>query len=287
AIGLEEHWRDSRINAARKGEDRVELTTLNVTRLRIDCPWPKPPTAEVTVAVDGQTVKLEAGAWQVGVVLEKEGKTWRQGADADEPPTKLAKTPGLQGPIDDAFVEPFLVVRPTGKSPHPAVERWVASEQARFKERWRLLFRGEILEVDDRDVTDEQLSKYNILIWGDPASNKLLGRMANKLPIAWDTQRIRVGDNSWPADSHALAMVYPNPLPAGVGRYVVLNSGMTFREADDRTNSLQNPKLPDWAVFDLATPPNSQAAGRVADAGFFDEDWKYQSARTIPGAPTK
>jgi hypothetical protein len=48
-------------------------------------------------------------------------------------------------------------------------------------------------------------------------------------------------------------MIYPSPF--GAGRYVLLNSGTTFREAHDTTNSMQNPKLPDWAVVDAAAAP--------------------------------
>ncbi|WP_156345567.1 hypothetical protein [Verrucomicrobium spinosum] len=54
----------------------------------------------------------------------------------------------------------------------------------------------------------------------------------------------------------------------------MINSGLTFREAHDRTNSLQNPKLPDWAVIDITTPPDAERAGNVVDAGFFDASWK-------------
>jgi len=287
ALGLEEHWRDSRIDAVRKGTDRVEITTRNVTQLRMHRPWPKPPNAVMTIVIDGQTVKADPEQFGGGIVFEKAGPTWRLGPASVEPAKNIAKTHGLQGPIDDAFVEPFLIVRPTGKSAHAAVDKWVQSEMARFRERWRLLFRGEIREVDDVDVTDDQLAKYNVLVWGDPSSNKLLARIADKLPLAWDAQTIRAGDHSWPAESHALAMIYPNPLATGPARYVVINSGLTFREADDRTNSLQNPKLPDWAVLDLATPPDAHTAGRVADAGFFDEAWKYKASRDIPGASAR
>ena len=71
-------------------------------------------------------------------------------------------------------------------------------------------------------------------------------------------------------------MIYPNPLNSD--RYVVINSGLTFRENHDRTNSLQNPKLPDWAVLDLSTPPDGTAAGKVVDAGFFDESWTIKAS---------
>ena len=67
-------------------------------------------------------------------------------------------------------------------------------------------------------------------------------------------------------------MIYPNPL--NPNRYVVLNSGFTFREYDYLNNARQTPKLPDMAMIDISVPPNSRAPGRVAAAGFFDEWWK-------------
>jgi pimeloyl-ACP methyl ester carboxylesterase len=282
-LGLGEHWRDARVDVRRSGMDRVEITTANVTGLRVSCPWPQSPTGPTTVIIDARPIRVDAAAWTQGVALRKTSAGWRLASDASNPESGLAKSPGLQGPIDDAFVEPFLVVRPTGRAAHPAVERWVAEEQARFVERWRTLFRGQVREVDDKNVTDDQMAKYNLLLWGDPSSNTVLARVVDRLPLAWDATSIRAPGVTWPSESHVLAMIYPNPLPSGRGRYVVLNSGMTFREAHDRTNSLQNPKLPDWAVFDLSVPPSDRSAGRVADAGFFDETWQYKSARSIPG----
>jgi hypothetical protein len=36
----------------------------------------------------------------------------------------------------------------------------------------------------------------------------------------------------------------------------------------------QVPRLPDFAVVAVDTPPTSRAPGRIVQAGFFDEDWK-------------
>ena len=69
-------------------------------------------------------------------------------------------------------------------------------------------------------------------------------------------------------------MIYPNPLNGN--RYVVLNSGFTFRQADHKTNSRQVAKLPDYAVIDLTTPPDDKTPGAIPAAGFFDEHWKLQ-----------
>lgn len=39
-------------------------------------------------------------------------------------------------------------------------------------------------------------------------------------------------------------------------------------------NALQTPKLPDWSIMDLRTPPGPRWPGKVVKAGFFDENWK-------------
>ena len=49
-----------------------------------------------------------------------------------------------------------------------------------------------------------------------------------------------------------------------------------FREAHDKTNSLQNPKLPDWAILDITQPPNDESAGKVVAADFFNERWQVK-----------
>ncbi|MCA9088084.1 MAG: hypothetical protein KDA90_05540, partial [Planctomycetaceae bacterium] len=79
------------------------------------------------------------------------------------------------------------------------------------------------------------------------------------------------------ADGHAPVLIYPNPL--NPQKYVVLNSGFTYREYDYLNNARQTPKLPDWAVIDLSVPPNSRWPGKVVGANFFDERWQVKAAQ--------
>ena len=72
-------------------------------------------------------------------------------------------------------------------------------------------------------------------------------------------------------------LIYPNPL--NPERYVVLNSGFTFREHAYMSNALQIPKLPDWAIVDVRTPPDGDWPGKIAAADFFDEEWQVRPAR--------
>ena len=69
-------------------------------------------------------------------------------------------------------------------------------------------------------------------------------------------------------------MIYPNPL--NPRRYVVLNSGFTYRDYDYLNNARQVPKLPDWAVIDIRTPPDMRYPGKVVAADFFGEHWQVR-----------
>lgn len=269
---LEEHWRDSRVDAERTEDGELHVTTKNVAALALS---PQGLPDSVAVTIDGDSLKVvpeidDATNGSVVRLVKREGH-WVAGTpDADA----LAKRPGLQGPIDDAFLEPFLVVTPSGECRHPAVQQWVDFEQAHFLDRWQAVFRGQARVKRDRDVTADDMKRYHLVLWGDPAANAVLGRIADRLPIAWTADAIVFGDERRPASEHVLTMIYPNP--ESPDRYVVLNSGPTFREGHDRTNSLQNPKLPDWAVIDLSQPPDALAPGHVVAADFFDEYWQMR-----------
>jgi hypothetical protein len=115
--------------------------------------------------------------------------------------------------------------------------------------------------VTDREVTAEDMKTYNLVLFGSRSSNKLMVDLLQGSGLIWPEQ-----------ENHVLLGIYPNPRVSG--RYIVVNSGPTFREADDRTNSLQNPKLGDWAIMDISEPPGAERAGLLVKAGFFDEQWQ-------------
>ena len=207
-------------------------------------------------------------SWEVH--LRKTGDDWAVVPAADD--GKIRKRHGLQGPIDDAFMDRFLMVRPTGKPLNDAVGKWVEAELAHAVEHWRRQFRGEIQPKDDTAVTDADIASSNLVLWGDPSSNAILGKVAGKLPIRWSEKGILLGGNSIDAKNHVVAMIYPNPL--NPKKYVVLNSSFTFREYDYLNNARQVPKLPDWAILDVTQPRTSRTPAGVADAGFFSEQWE-------------
>jgi hypothetical protein len=213
------------------------------------------------------------------VHCQRDGEHWIVRGD---PPASdgLVKRHGLQGPIDDAFLDSFVMVTPTGESWHPAAGAWCAGEQEHAVAHWRQQFRGDARIVADRDVSDTDVAAHNLILWGDPSSNAVLAKIADRLPIGWTKESITVGDTRLPSASHGLIMIYPNPL--NPERYVVLSSGFTYREYDYLNNARQVSKLPDWAVVDLASPPTTQLPGAIPLAGFFDDQWRLPK---VLGAP--
>jgi hypothetical protein len=155
---------------------------------------------------------------------------------------------------------------------------------AHAMDQWRKQFRGDAPVKNDTEITDADIQNSNLVLWGDPSSNKVLAKMAGKLPVKWDSRIIVEGNKKWdlqyfdlggqayPSDTHVPVLIYPNPL--NPKKYVVLNSGFTFREYDQLNNARQVPKLPDYAVIDISTPPNSRFPGKVVRAGFFGEKWE-------------
>ncbi len=266
--GLDEHWTPASVEASWNREDgSFSVKTEGVAALSLD-PGAGHDLSGARISIDGVDLVAESPGFPLGalsLVRGESGWTWGE-------PSPGRKRPGLQGPIDDAFLHRFLVVAPD-RSPAPAaVARWTEFELDHFRNRWRALMRAELPEKSADQVDSHDLRDANLVLWGDPETNPLIAEMADRLPVAWEGDRIVFRGETYDRASHVPVLVFPNPLnPA---RYVVLNSGLTFREGHDRTNSLQNPKLPDWAVLSLDQDPDALAAGRVVAAGFFDEAWR-------------
>lgn len=278
---LEEHWHDSRIDAKLDEQGTLDIATQNVRSVFIG-----PPFFQVgrTCVIDDQMLTLAPTDGEHSPFLVRRDGKWQFRNTEDF--FRYAKAPGCQGPIDDAFSRgPFLVVRPTGKCRSPAVQKWVDFELAHFLDRWRATFRGEARVKNDVDLKREDFAPgQHLILWGDDRSNQLIAKLNGHLPIRWEGNDVIVGPRKFDASGHIPLFVCGSP-PEVVDllsqkrlnqQYIVFNSGPTFREAHDATNSQQNPKLPDWAIVDLSQPPDDKSPGKIVAADFFDEEWKLK-----------
>jgi hypothetical protein len=260
--GLVRHWERGEVRATQSPDGVVTLTTSGITALSLT------GLRVQRLEADGQSVPLAQPGADRPVRLAREDGRWREAPE----PAGLAKRPGLTGPVNDAFMEPFLYVRPSGRPLHPKVGTWVESELSAAASLWRRLGRARVPVRLDTAVTDQDLAEKNLVLWGDPSSNALLARLLPQLPLTWTKDRLEVRGRVYDAAHHAPVLIIPNPL--NPRRYVVLNSGYDVRGDGFASNALQTPKFPDWAVIDLREPASARWPGKVVDAGFFDEAWR-------------
>ena len=263
--GLREHWKNSVARGKRDEKSKtIELELENVTALEIS----GADLGGWTAKIEGSALKAEDPGFEVGSLsLIKTNGEWSWGT-----PGKTLKRPGIQGPIDDAFMSRFIVVPPSTNPKSEKLDRWVDFELDHFRSRWSALMRGDFIESSAGNLDSDDIADANLILWGDPESNPMIAEIVDQLPIEWATDSFTFRGETYSTADHTPTFIFPNPL--NPDRYVVINSGLTFRENHDRTNSLQNSKLPDWAVIGLDQLPDGDSPGRIMATGFFDEDWQ-------------
>jgi dienelactone hydrolase len=278
--GMDQHWERARLDAEIIDDNNVDVKTSNVSAFTLAIGPGGAPlnvTRKTNVSINGQKIAASAPmtdrSWTAH--FEKLGQRWtfveKPSADG-----KLHKIHGMQGPIDDAFLDSFVVVRPTGEAMVPGIAQWAASEQKHLITEWRRQFRGDAQVRDDSQISDSDIANSNLVLFGDPGSNKVLARIIDKLPIQWSKDSLVIGTKKYVSATNAPVMIYPNPL--NPKKYVVINTGFTYREYDYLNNARQVPKLPDYAVVDITTPPDARYPGKIVDAGFFGEHWELKTS---------
>ena len=251
--GLEETYKRAEVDARRSDDGKqYTVATKNISRIRLE-------GSGGTVTIDGQTLKTNANP----SFAKTNGKWTIAGASS----AGLRKVHGLQGPVDDAFMDAFLCVRPTGSAWHPVTGQWATKTLEVFSLNFAKWLRGDVRVKDDRAIAASDLADSNLILFGDPGSNSVIADIVAKLPIRWTKTEIAVGARTFTAADHIPVLVYPNPL--NPKRYVVINSGHTFGDVDFRgTNAWLYPRLGDYAVL--------RPDGEIVTSGFFDERWQLK-----------
>ncbi|MFP6765975.1 MAG: hypothetical protein VB858_20255, partial [Planctomycetaceae bacterium] len=237
-----------------------------------------------TVVIDGSRLPLLAAADQLlpDVYYTRHDDSWKvlsyeESRRFDGNPD-LHKRHNLQGPIDDAFMEPFVCVTGTG-TPWSSTQRdWSQFTLQRFQQEFDKWLRGEVPQIQDHELTRDDIASHHLILFGDPGSNSVLASVLDRLPVKWSKSGITVGGKTYDPETHGLSLIFPNPL--NPGKYVVINSGHTMHEKDFRaSNSWLFPKLGDIAVQKIERSDRGFQEETVW-ADHFDMHWQLEVPRT-------
>jgi hypothetical protein len=258
---LGKHYERADVDAVRsQGGAAYTIQTHNVDRLVL-----RETEHAKSMKIEGMEVKVKPG---VEIALAKAGGAWK--VDPVRKTIALHKVHGLQGPIDDAFLDPFLLVRPTGTPWNNAVNQQALRTLAHFRKQWGKYFRGHPLVKDDKDVTVADMSKYHIVLFGDPGSNRVMAKVMAKLPVQWTKESVTLAGKSYPANENFPAMIYPNPLV--YGKYVVLNTGLTIPDSEYNADY----GMPRWGDYAIVKVKDAADMPDLVTAGLFDEQWRIE-----------
>jgi hypothetical protein len=214
----------------------------------------------LAVAIDGAPVRVKPSA---SLSFARTGGGWQAGRAEPH-----GKGPDAEGPIADAVAARHIYVWGTADSPAPDERdrrRAVAERAAEWSEpRSRLMLKLPV--KPDSEIRDQDLDTASLILFGTGATNRVIARMAQRLPIAL---------NPGAAD-YGLLYVFP------AGRhYVVVNSGMPFwtggGDADRGGYQFAPPQLRLLQSFGDYILFKGSLANVVAE-GRFDRDWKLPAA---------
>lgn len=251
----------------------IALRTNNVTAVTILCR--RLPRPAIGVTVDGQRMPVQAD--RNAITLVRRGGRW-QFVQALRP----GKGRGRSGPVTDVLRDPFLLVYGTGGDSELLrdISRREAERFARYREQ-RTGSRPRMKA--DADVTDADLERFNLVLFGGPTVNAVTARVAGGLPVRLTRDAIELGGQRYAGEETGVILCYPNPqvdermiaVVAGVGPAGLYQAYDRFGTwfgwpAYDRY------KWFDYAVFDS----RSVGPGSFPAVGFFTNSWDVMD----PGA---
>lgn len=268
--GLVETGKSGRVVAIRNAPT-LTLTTNGVTHIRLESPgW----EGCETLLVDGDKIPLPKVAI-LDLVRQKSGWIVEVG------PQSPRKSTGLQGPIDDAFMDRFVVTLGRGTPQNPVAQKQAEALLEQFRTEWVKHMRGDFPFVEEMEITSDMMKSAHLVVFGDPESSKILGQIQHKLPYSWTQDKFQwgrklpsgSGKETKEAGGDLLpSMVLPNPLHSS--KYLVINSGHTFHEKEFQgTNALLFSQLGDFGLWQR--DPASKKWGLI-DSGLFQETWAFE-----------
>jgi hypothetical protein len=238
----------ARIEAELRDDGVLRVQIVNADRFHLDLAKPLVGARkEVAVAINGgEAIKAPAGKV---VYFARTGGKWA--VSAKRYPPGLVKKHGLSGPVMDLFMgEPVLMVYGTLKSTDKARgQKMIDDAVTRLfgpPDGGGVLHSG-FERKADKDVSQDDISEKNLVLFGTPQTNQVLKKIANKLPVRFLEDGVEIAGKSYRGRDVGLVMVYPNPL--NPERYVLLlPENYSLYTAHPGTMGMNVLSFPDYVV---------------------------------------
>ena len=279
--GFAEPLKLAKVHAEISPDNSLLITCDNVSSLVLTPPG---VTAPARILVNGAP-PLRVPASPDGVFrLHLQAGRWTPGPPDDK---LLRKRPGLEGPVDEVFLAPFILVYGT-QGGDPAQLRALKDEADRFADEWKRRYGAPPRQCPDTDLTPADVQRFNLVLFGRPDQNSVLSRFADRLPIRIAPDSIQAFGARYAAPDVGTIFCYPNP--ESPDRMLVVYAALGEPGYDQIHTRFD--KWFNWGVLDFHKWFDYALFGaRTRDpetflnVGFFDQSWTYDPACSFPGVP--
>jgi len=252
-------------NTLRLDTQNISDVTLAPSKVLVD------PDKPLTIVWNGVTHRIEPRQGQVR--LSAEGYS----------PAPLHKSAVLPGTMSDVTLTPFAIVIGT-ISRDPEMVEVCRQKAEKVIQSWRNDQKQAPRVFKDTEISDADMARYSLILFGGPEANAVTAKLADRLPLKIEAESVTIDGKVFEARDAAVQMVYPDPLNAE--RYVLVLAatsaeGMRFCEPGDV-------EITDWDfVVTDGRLPSSDQRGSASDlrivSGMFDSNWRRSDQLTIVG----
>jgi len=216
------------------------------------------------------------------------------------------RTPSLPGPIENAFLSPFLIVY--GTSSVSEIDNIVCRREAeQFVREWERRYGNPCRIKADHAVSEADMRRFTLVLYGNPKQNSVLAQFVDEVPLRFRGRQIVIeaeagfrnatrpeGNSSRPettidtvrweralavGDDAGIEFCLPNP--KNPSRYLVVMAGVTWRGLFQINGRFGN--WFDWGVYDnrrwfdyAAFDGRSVDPEGMVGFGFFDRHWHFR-----------
>jgi len=275
----------SRVRVRFEPERRtLAIDTDNVARLRLDLlPLRAEPAllgpGELTLQLDGQTLRTQLGAASRELWLERMGTGTGAGArwQLAAAPDAALKSPERGSRLHAALRNRLIVVVGTQGNER---ENALLLDQARyFAELMAYHGNASLRVVTDREFNGGGFDGRNVLLLGSADTNAAWAPLLAASPIQVRRGQATIGPRQLRADDLAVAFVHPRPGDPKAAVVVLAASGDTGTRVLQRVPMRPaTAGVPDWLVLDGQS--FDRGLDGVLGAGFFDNRWRYDEGQS-------
>ncbi|MBP5639646.1 MAG: prolyl oligopeptidase family serine peptidase, partial [Victivallales bacterium] len=242
----------------------------------------------LTISIDGIQLLLAPSADEgddTWFTFRKHPGTGKWMNDADVEVQPLTKHKGCEGPVQEAFMAPFILVIGTE---NPAMNDVWMHEAMQFAEDWKFKNAGYPRIILDSEITEDIELDYNLILFGGSSDNAVSARIVPQTPLKelQTLLRFQKGADTegtmFDSPDVGSIIVYPNVLHAPNRLTVIIhaNAPESAYQLWGRFGNWFNwgvfdsKKYFDFAIFD----GKSSSPETMLLVGWFGTDWSIRNS---------